>query len=145
MFKHVKYISVEYIITLLFGIFGYFVLFYFCILTSLEDYLDVAGCKSVVIVSMFIGVPTGASFGVLIAKKIFSKMDKCLRCFIAALFCSLLLVYLTVRFLFPVLMNLLNVGLSLDIVFFIIVPIYALSGYSIGMKLGTVTVPHKHI
>jgi hypothetical protein len=136
MIKCAVNFCIEFTLAFLLGIFGLAAIFYLCVFTNLEVYLEVAGCKSGVIIGMLIGVPVGSSFGVLIAKKYCSKSGKrFISSFAASIIFSLIFVFLTMRFLFPLLSDVFDLGYSLDILFFVMVPIYSLTGYSIVERL----------
>jgi hypothetical protein len=146
MIKCAVNFCIEFTLAFLLGIFGLAAIFYLCVFTNLEVYLEVAGCKSGVIIGMLIGVPTGSSLGVLVAKKCYLKTEKhFIRSFAASLIFSLLFVFLTLRFLFPLLRGVFDLGYSLDIVFFILVPLYAIVGYSIVERFSDAVVLRKNL
>ena len=130
MLKCLKHLGIEFTVAFLSGICGFVVLFYLCILTGIEGFFDFAGCKTTFFIGVLIGFPIGASLGVLITKKYFSKTSShYIACFVTSSLFTLLFAFLTVRFLFSLLTNLFAIGDSLEILFLFLVPVYALVGY----------------
>ena len=132
MLKVIKNIVVELVSAFLMGICGYIVFFYLSCFMKISYFLDFAGDKTDFIIGMLIGYPIGACFGIFISKKYFFRLgNHYMVCFTTSLLLTLILAFLTARYLFPLLMDIFNLDSVLDAIFLILIPIYALIGDTI--------------
>lgn len=129
MLKLTKYIVVELVSAFLMGIGGYVVFFYLSSFMKIDYFFNIAGDKTDFIIGMLIGFPIGASLGIFISKKYLLRLgNHYMICFMASLLCTLILAFLTGRYFFPLLVEIFNLGSGLDVIFLILIPIYALIG-----------------
>ena len=140
LLKFLKVFSIEFILAFFLGIIVFFAM-------SGLNFLDSIGIpiesithddKSILFICMFIGFPIGASLGVHLAKKFLLKVNEHS---ILRLTISFVSAFLAGRFLWPALVDFINFNNPAieDTIFFPIVVLFSLFGYSVAdilLRLG---------
>jgi hypothetical protein len=135
LFKYLKVFLIEFAMAFIFGVITVCLVGYG--LDFLEDSMGVPiseiteSDKSVFFVAMFVGFPMGTSLGVHITKKFLLKVNEHS---ILRLMISFIFAFLVGRFLWPTLAAFVNFNKpgTEDALFFPVVAIFSLFGYSLG-------------
>ncbi len=122
--KSLLSLLVEFIIAFLLGIAGFIAMFYI-------NLLGTGSQTDRGFIAMYTGLPLGSSLGIFITKMFLFRTGKFS---VLCLFTSLVFGFLAVRYLYPVLYFIglaRNEGIVFYIVFFPVVPLFALIGYNV--------------